>query len=64
MVWVQTQVQADTCSGSDGHLKRQYSVAGKGAVVIDSSLTSEVGGSNQKKMVVSYRWSAVYSTDP
>ena len=39
-----------------------------GAVVTHSPPTSEVGGSNPElyvgKMVVSYQWSAVYSTEP
>ena len=39
-----------------------------GAMVIHSPPTSEVGSSNPepyvRKMLVSYRWSAVYSTEP
>ena len=39
-----------------------------GAVVTHSPPTSEAGGSNPKpyvgKMVVSYKWLAVYSTEP
>ena len=38
------------------------------AVVTHSPLTSEVGGSNPRpyggKLVVAYRWSSVYSTEP
>ena len=37
-----------------------------GTVVTHSPPTSEVGGSNPNvgKLVVTYRWSAVYSTEP